>query len=307
MSGFAPYPVGFSDTRFDYYGWGAEGIATAYKRHGFTSSFTSSWIPSEETKNFFIRMGFDDINTPENISALQYGPRFALNAVADDILYKEVIRQVRNSIEHDTSLLSIVSTSTSHVPYLNPKTGSRDEIGTWEYIGESLQSLHAELTSSDFFKDGILIITGDHRKYAPVTQEEVDKMGFTARCRIPLCLIGQNVTPGSVDDRAIDLSNIFRLLPASIEGAVYPRVIPPFFKQIYSIEELNYPLDGWFVNPLHPKKALANFSLQNGKMLFRPIKNKLGQPYENWISSEIRENQKLLKIVPLRDGIIGRK
>jgi hypothetical protein len=79
-------------------------------------------------------------------------------------------------------------------------------------VQDELWWLHDELLRRHFFDNGVLIVTGDHRKMRPVREEEQDKYGESAKARVPLVVIGSGVPTGAVDDRLCQQADLLRLL-----------------------------------------------------------------------------------------------
>jgi hypothetical protein len=107
-------------------------------------------------------------------------------------------------------------TSSSHTPYVDPRGRAPKEEHVWEYVQEELWWLYGELQRRRFFENGVLIITGDHRKMQPVSQAERDRYGDGAKARIPLLVMGAGVPRGMVDDRLFQQSDLLRMFDRAL-------------------------------------------------------------------------------------------
>ena len=55
------------------------------------------------------------------------------------------------------------------------------------------------------------MITGDHRQMRPLTRVETDRYGDSARARVPLLVIGKDYSPGAIDERFFQQSDLLRM------------------------------------------------------------------------------------------------
>lgn len=290
LGGFAPLPLGHVDAQYRHYAWNG-GVATPYKQYGYSTGIVSTSLNSMGRDLFFKRCGFHDVWSPENTSAFVDSPRFSLDAVADEVLFRETKRIIGSYQELDHPFFVTCYTSSSHIPYINPRTNVRDEKGTWDYVGATLADFYHHLRATGFFANGIFIVTGDHRKFAPETPDEREILGFTCRARIPLFLIGTGVPAGGVRTEVLDHSNLFRVLPHLATGRPFPVTLPPFFRQRYTLQELAFPLEGWFVDPQDPRKAQVAANFEGERVIWNRDARRLGPPFEEWIDTFVQEGR----------------
>jgi hypothetical protein len=71
-----------------------------------------------------------------------------------------------------------------------------------------------------FFDNGLLIITGDHRKMLPVSAPERERYGESAKARVPLLIIGAGARKGEVDDRLFQQADLLRMLDKALQPGV---------------------------------------------------------------------------------------
>jgi hypothetical protein len=229
--------------------------------------------------------------SPENTRAFVDNARYSLDAVADEVLFHETKRMIASYLEVGRPFFITCYTSSSHIPYVNPRTNLRDEEGTWDYVGSSITEFYQYLQATDFFTNGILVVTGDHRKFAPESPQEREVLGFTCRARIPLFVIGAGVPPGGIRTDPFDQANLFCLLPPLVSGRPFPVILPPFFRQRYTLQQLAFPLEGWFVDVQDPSKARVAANFEGDRVVWNRDSRRLGPPFEEWIDTFIREGR----------------
>jgi len=110
-------------------------------------------------------------------------------------------------------------TISSHLPYLDPyeKTGTTSD-KVWSYVDRQIGDFYERLKRLGFFKNGILIITGDHRKMLPVSQDEYAKYGDRAAARVPLAIVGKQIPQGRIDIRLWSQVDLFAKLRVAVES-----------------------------------------------------------------------------------------
>jgi hypothetical protein len=204
------------------------GITDSFKRRGYRCEFLTSVPLQFISMDAYARspvVGFTFAGGQHEIPRLENAPRFAFQSPADHVLYEELLHRLdlRSSQSPEPVFLAAV-TASSHPPYTD-SLGTDVEKTTWGYVQEELWWLHAELTERGFFDNGLLLITGDHRKMLPVSRIERARYGESAKARVPLLIIGKNAPRGVVDDRLFQQADLLRML----DRAVQPNVeLSPF-------------------------------------------------------------------------------
>ena len=97
-------------------------------------------------------------------------------------------------------IFAAVLTVTSHPPFIEPRSGRQDELGTFRYVDEQAAALYAALEQRGFFEHGILFVLGDHRSMTPIKPGEYERYGESAYARVPAFVFGQSGLPaGRID------------------------------------------------------------------------------------------------------------
>lgn len=81
-----------------------------------------------------------------------------------------------------------LETVSSHQPFYDPVSGRISTEGTFRYTDAALGRFLDRLQATGFLKDGLLIVTSDHRAMTPATAQERAHMGPRRLSRIPLLL-----------------------------------------------------------------------------------------------------------------------
>ena len=190
-------------------------MVEVFRRAGYVTEFLTS-VPlrflsmkayvSSPTSGFASAAGQDEIER------FRGAARYAFESPADHLLFEEVLARLDARAASAGPVFTTVVTASSHPPFLDPRGGQNTERTVWAYVQDELWWLHDELARRRFFDDGVLIITGDHRKMRPVRSEEQEKYGDSAKARVPLLVIGAGMRAGEVDDRLLQQADLLRLL-----------------------------------------------------------------------------------------------
>ena len=158
-------------------------------------------------------VGFRYAGGQNEIARYQGAPRYAFESPADHLLYEELLEHLGTAEQRrqEPVFLAVV-TASSHAPYIDPLGRENSAAQVWAYVQEELWWLYGELLERGFFDDGLLLITGDHRKMFPVTARERERYGDGAKARVPLVVIGKGIPENVVDDRLFQQADLLRLL-----------------------------------------------------------------------------------------------
>jgi lipoteichoic acid synthase len=216
LSGVPPlhFPTASTDT-FKEYSL-LPSITSAFKREGYRCEFLTT-VPLQ-----FISMhryatsplvAFDSAGGQREIPRFQSAPKYSFESPADHVLYEELLSRLppRSGEKRPPVFLAVV-TASSHAPYVDPLGRRNTAENAWSYVQDELWWLHDELKKRQFFENGLLIITGDHRKMYPVQEAERQRFGESAKARIPLAIIGAGVPRDVVDNRLFQQADLLRML-----------------------------------------------------------------------------------------------
>jgi hypothetical protein len=158
-------------------------------------------------------VGFRYAGGQDEIARYHGAPRYAFESPADHLLYEELLERLGTAEQRRQEPVFLAAvTASSHAPYIDPLGRNNSAAQVWAYVQEELWWLYGELLERGFFDDGLLIITGDHRKMLPITGRERERYGDGAKARVPLVVIGKGIPENVVDDRLFQQADLLRML-----------------------------------------------------------------------------------------------
>lgn len=174
---------------------------------GYQTTFLSS-VPLTflHQREFLERLDFTTIIGEE---AFLTGQKYVFNAAPDGELYNKALDVIRTRDKKKPLFLGL-QTISSHKPYSSP--GGNSERAAMTYSDLELQQFYDQLKNDGFFKNGTLIIVGDHRKMEPLEREEFQKFGQSANGRAVMTVIGPGIEPDTFSDDVIQHIDVFSSL-----------------------------------------------------------------------------------------------
>lgn len=153
---------------------------SGYKVHFFTTGDLgfldkTSWLRT---------LGFDAFEGAEQPFYNGWKRRH-FNAAEDKALYQRFLQWL-DQRQDPAPYFAMLLTVSTHPPFINPETDTADEPGAFRYADKQIGMLYDELKKRDFFRNGILLISGDHRSMTPLFGEEQKRFGDSALARVPL-------------------------------------------------------------------------------------------------------------------------
>lgn len=119
--------------------------------------------------------------------------RFVFKGVEDKDFYDIVLNKINtNNKNKEKPYLAFITTMSTHGPYEDPETGAYSFDKTLKYADKQVSYFVDMLKKYDFFQNGILVITSDHRVMLPISEKEYSSLGQLAHANIPLILINNN-------------------------------------------------------------------------------------------------------------------
>lgn len=220
LSGVPPlhYPTA-STLPFQEYGM-QRTIVDAFRRSGYRCEFLTSVPLRFLSMQRFVqspRSGFDYAGGQQDIARFAGAPRFAFESPADHLLFEEVLARLDARPPGGSPMLLTAVTASSHPPFVDPRGIKNSEMNVWSYVQDELWWLYEELSRRDFFDNGLLVITGDHRKMFAIRRDEQARYGDSAKARIPLLIIGSGVSADVIDDRLFQQSDLLRMLDRALQ------------------------------------------------------------------------------------------
>ncbi|NOQ77601.1 MAG: sulfatase-like hydrolase/transferase [Methylococcaceae bacterium] len=132
--------------------------------------------------------------------------RIHFDAAPDAALYARAIELIQQEEKTTTPFFITLETVSTHHPHVEPDMGLRSEEKVFNYADKALGDFYSALEKNDFFQNGYLIITSDHRAMMPLRDNEFTRYGDEAFARIPLTMIGRDMK--GKEDRAFSQTDI---------------------------------------------------------------------------------------------------
>jgi hypothetical protein len=152
---------------------------------------------------------FDEILDQSNTPSFQQAKKFTFGAPSDKILYQTALEKIDDLKKRQRKPFQLYLENTStHIPYIDPDGLEHNFQGVWRYADREFGRFYDSLKRNNFFDSGILVITGDHRRFSHISDGEKRLFGVTAPYRVPLAIIGTGFQPGKVDLRLISQASI---------------------------------------------------------------------------------------------------
>lgn len=204
-------------------------LPTSYRKIFMASSDTGFRREDE----FLAKVGFDEVRDLKSVERFKTAKKAAFNSPPDEVLYEEALDALGSL---PTPFFLVLETTSSHKPYEHPHGGPSTREGIWKYVDGEMDKFFSQLERAHFFEHGILLIIGDHRRMDPVTVAERERYGACAEYRVPLLVIGRNISRGIVDPRLLQQSDLIRLLPDVMSGeavlTTYPILVGKYSKPL---------------------------------------------------------------------------
>ncbi|MBS0590193.1 MAG: LTA synthase family protein [Proteobacteria bacterium] len=113
------------------------------------------------------------------------------NAAEDKALYQRFLQWLDARQNDSAPWLAFMLTVSTHPPFIDPENENLDEAGAFRYADKQIGMLYDELAKRDFFRNGVLMISGDHRSMTPLSAPELARFGDSALARTPFVIATQ--------------------------------------------------------------------------------------------------------------------
>ncbi len=219
LAGRIPLPPPGRDTGASFEGFlGGQPLPAALRQNGYhTEYLTASDLGFVRMGDWLRQTGFERVIGSED-TFFRTWPHLAFDAAPDEALVERALSRVAALRASDEEpFLLVVETATGHLPYLDPTGKDSSERGVLAYEDDQIARLADGLRASGFFTHGMLVITGDHRKMAPLSRAEVARFGGSAFARVPLVVVRPDDVTGRVESYFQQAD-----LPGSLECLLTP-------------------------------------------------------------------------------------
>lgn len=225
LTGQPPLPaVGRYASAQAYEGFGSpEGsVPSVLSAAGYTTHFfTTGDLRFLEKGRWCRQIGFGHVEGAEHVSYRGW-QRFHFNAAPDEALYDRFFEWL-DARTGNTPFFATLLTVSSHAPYLDPSTGARSEEAAIRYADRQFGMFVEDLKRAGFFRDGLLLVTSDHRAMTPLRRAELDAHGNRAVSRVPFVVIGDAGLPkGRVESMAQQVDLVHSLAALVNDEACRP-------------------------------------------------------------------------------------
>lgn len=170
-----------------------------FKNEGYLTNCVFSADTIGEIDKIWEKVGFDNLYGG-NDPYYKDEERLTFNSVPDKAMFKKTLELIPEW-KKQGNYFTFIMTTTTHGPFIVPKTHEFNYHKTVEYFDESLGFLYKELVKQDFFRDGMLVVTGDHRVMIAYSNEELSKFGLKGIAKVPLVIVGSDLPKGIYTDQ----------------------------------------------------------------------------------------------------------
>lgn len=145
-------------------------------------------------------MGFDEVEGRTNF--YDGAPELQFGAAPDDVFYQRalyVLDDAAKGQKNDPKAKPhfwVFMTGGTHQPFNRKNINNSSLPSAFHFADKELGQFYQALLKRNFFKNGVLIITGDHHSMTPITPEEYDRFGLEATSLVPLVIVeGEQLQP----------------------------------------------------------------------------------------------------------------
>lgn len=168
-----------------------DSIPANFAENGYRTILYSGADSSYGSTNIIAdKSGIKEIyDTVYNNVYLKEDKKYVFSGVDDSVLYNSIIDWYKKDENKKHHFFMLVTTVTTHQPYLDPVTQTNSYDKTLEFADNAVNDFINKLKEENYFENGILVITGDHRAMLPISKEEYEKLGDISNGRMPLVII----------------------------------------------------------------------------------------------------------------------
>lgn len=209
-------------------------VISAYREQGyFTEFLTNADLSFIGLDRYINGVRLDSAAGRDEVPDFSEAERFVQDAPSDRLLYQEALRRIAQRREGQQPWIMIIATVSTHLPYTHPEGGEDTPEAVWDWSMDRLYEFHDALMETGFYRDGLLLITGDHRQMRPLSMTETERYGDSAKARVPLLVLGRGMEAGRIDDRYFQQADLLRYL-ARIDQPARPLSPNPVWVERYN-------------------------------------------------------------------------
>jgi hypothetical protein len=198
--------TGRVSTEFEQFARPPHSLASLLRADGYKTEFLTTGDLGFLGKGTWLkRMGFETIEGSE-ASAYNGMKRYQFGAAPDDALYVRALQEL--GAAQGRPVFMTLETVTTHGPFVDPDTGQHSEQRTFRYADKRLGEFIQALRARGFFRNGYLMVMGDHRAMLPLRAGEKARYGDSAYARTPFTIIGPGEA-GQLEPQAFSQSDLY--------------------------------------------------------------------------------------------------
>jgi len=133
--------------------------------------------------------------------------KYVFGAAPDMELYNKTLETIKEYKTDKDPYFIALQTISSHKPYKTPYGNNEEDM--FSYVDKSIYAFYQKLKQADFFKNGILVIVGDHRKMESISKEEFDKWWMSTHSRALATVIGPGIKGETYNNNITQHTDIF--------------------------------------------------------------------------------------------------
>jgi hypothetical protein len=182
---------------------GLYGRALPYimKNAGYATIMAYAFKPSSVLKVQYDNAGFDYLVDYMDSRFPETAPRYRSDSLDDKVFLEEMARKVEYWMRTGGKNFFVqIITGSGIAPFavpvenrIDPSQKEYNFDKVMQFTDEAVAHFVQDLTRINYFRNGILIITGNHRASIPVSKKEYDTYGRLSVARVPLIIIDKNV------------------------------------------------------------------------------------------------------------------
>lgn len=166
-------------------------IVDAMKEAGYHTVFEKTYtLDFLHLRSYLKTTGFDEYyGKDEHFGTTDY----VFQSDPDEVLYKDIISRLKK--KRTQPLFLMATTISTHMPYNTPYNTlyGKNMDSAYHYSDDALSDFVTALEKIKYFKNGILIVFGDHRKMNQVPEQEKERYGISAYGRVAAMMIGKGI------------------------------------------------------------------------------------------------------------------
>ncbi len=198
-------PLMWDSQAYDKYASMTDPLPEFFNKLDYQTTFISSVSLDFLHENTFLSgMLFKTIIGEE---AFKTKKKYVFGAAPDQDLYNKTLETIKTYKTNQTPYFVALQTISSHKPYNTPYGTTEDD--SFSYTDKSIYAFYQKLRQADFFKDGVLVIVGDHRKMESVGKDEYQKRWASSQSRALATIIWPGIKAETYNNNIIQHTDIF--------------------------------------------------------------------------------------------------